>query len=255
MRVMMMTAKTAGFVSRSEMNMLSPTGVSHNITPEQGGCAVHHGGPGPKPAPTTLAKAIEVWKGWQEYHMKKKGWNDIAYTLGISQTGHVLAGRGIGVRTAAQGSDMGNDDYYAVVWIGGGGDKPTQAALDAFDWAILHLRNKGRAGDRVRPHKDFTGTTCPDLTLTTFAKSRDNRVIYSPVPLPPKPKPEEDMKIVQVTDKDPQYLSTGTHLYWLEDGKAKANALKVFPGLNSTPVEVPNLRGLGVLVGPTPPVK
>lgn len=258
MREKIMAAKTAGFLTRAELRLRKPTGVSHRITPENGGVAIHHGGPGPKPAPRTLAGAIEVWRGWQEYHMDNKGWNDIAYSFGITQTGHVLAGRGLGVRTAAQGSNVGNQNYYAAVWVGGGGDIPTDAALDAFDWVILHARDKGNAGMRVRPHKVFTGTTCPDTRLTGYAEARDNRKILLPPPIVKPPTNVEritDMpRIVQVTGKDPQYITTGVHLYWLRDAKAKANAVKVWgSGLNSTPVQVPNLNGLGDLVGEKPP--
>jgi hypothetical protein len=175
----MLTPRINKFYSRAELGMRAPKSVSHNITPEQGGCAVHYGGGGPNPAPTTFEKAKSIWLGWQNYHMDGQGWNDIAYTLGITQQGDVFAGRGAGVRTAAQGSDEGNDDYYAIVWIGGGDAVPSEDAKCAYLWAIKYLREKGNAGNRVRPHHDFTSTTCAGKYLSPFADSLDGKAINS----------------------------------------------------------------------------
>lgn len=189
-----MTARTTGFITRSQMKMRSPKSVSHRISPDDGGCAVHYGGGGPNPAPNTLEAAVKVWLGWQKYHMDGNGWADIAYTAGYTQTGHVLAGRGLGVRTAANGSNFGNENYYAFVWVGGGSAQPTRKALDALEWCILNARDKGKAGKRVRSHNDFTQTGCPGKTLDSVAQSLDNKAIYLPngsvvVPAPSFPLP------------------------------------------------------------------
>jgi hypothetical protein len=190
-----MTAKITAFVSREQMKMRPPKKVSHNISPEDGGVAVHYGGGDPNPAPSSLDAAVKIWLGWQKYHMDTHGWNDIAYSFGFTDSGHVLAGRGLGVRTGGQGSNYGNDNYYAAVWVGGGSAKPTQKAYDALEWTILHARNKGRAGKRVRPHNDFTSTSCPGKYLNDKAEALDNKAIYLPnggvvVPAPGFPLPK-----------------------------------------------------------------
>lgn len=196
-----MVAQIKRFYSRAELGMRAPRSASRNITPGQGGVAVHYGGAGPSPAPVTHAAAKAIWLSWQRFHMDGQGWADIAYTAGYDQQGNVYAGRGLGVRTAANGSNMGNDDYYAFVWIGGGAAVPSPAALDALDWLIKYAREKGGAGGRVRPHDVFTGTACPGPLLRPVALLRDRQPIPVPPsapkpPAPPKPAPAPTGKLV-----------------------------------------------------------
>lgn len=104
---------------------------------------------------------------------------------------------------------------------------------------------------------DPGAATFPWYTLRNMIKDELNSTAPTPAPVV---KDSEVPRIVQVRDPKtkellpPQYVTNGTQYYWLKDGKAKANALKVWgPSLNGTPVEVPNLDGLGVLVGDKPP--
>lgn len=171
-----MTARIAGFITREQAGLRKPRSRSTRITPSRGGVAIHWGGGGK--APSTLAGALAMFRGWQDYHMDTHGWVDLAYSLGVTQTGHVVAGRGAGVRTAANGTNAGNQDYYAVVWIGGAdGEPPTREALDAIEWAVLYLRTKGGAGTRVRPHEDFTGSSCPGRDCKGHARRLDRQPI------------------------------------------------------------------------------
>lgn len=181
-----MTARITGFVSRADAGLQAPRSVSRSITPASGGVALHYGGPAV--AIDSHQDCVRVWRGWQTFHMNTKGWADIAYTMGVCQHGYVFAGRGAGVRTAANGTDAGNQSYYAVCWIGGKGQQPTQLALDAFDWAIENLRKTG-AGRRTRPHHVFRSTECPGLELTGHAGARDGKDIEQPAPPAPKPPP------------------------------------------------------------------
>lgn len=188
-----MTARTAGFVTRAAAGLRPPRSYSRNITPGQGGVAVHYGGP-----PVRIkdhAGCLRTWRAWQAFHMDSHGWADIAYTMGVCDHGYVLAGRGAGVRTAAQGTNAGNDDYYAVVWLGGDTETPSPEALQALEWAVRELRSHGGAGDRVRPHKAFHTTSCPGLTLTSKAGVLDGAPIAaasSPVVIVHKPEPVPD---------------------------------------------------------------
>lgn len=171
-----MTAKITGFVTRADAGLRAPKSVSKNITPANGGVALHYGGPASNLGehPT----CVRLWKQWQTFHMDSRGWADIAYTMGVCNHGYAFAGRGAGVRTAAQGTNDGNQRYYAVVWLGGSGEKPTQAALDAFDWAVLNLRKSG-AGTDVRPHSSFHSTSCPGPEVTAHVKLIDDKDISS----------------------------------------------------------------------------
>lgn len=169
----------AGHRSREQCRLVAPRSVSRRITPT-GGVAIHYGG-GPTriTADTPHARCEEVWRAWQRYHMHGHGWADIAYTLGACQHGYTLAGRGTGVRTAANGTDAGNQAYYAIVAVIGDGDNPTPDLLAAIVQGIVSLRDAG-AGARVRPHSDFRSTSCAGRELLPHIRSWDRAVLASP---------------------------------------------------------------------------
>lgn len=177
-----MSARIAGFVTRAASGLRGPVSVSRNITPANGGVAVHYGGPRQPAADSGSdhAKCVSTWRGWQNYHMDTHGWSDIAYTGGFCQHGYAFAGRGAGVRTAANGTNAGNQNFYAAVWIGGDGQTPTPAALDALEWWVNELRNGG-AGRQVRPHRYFKSTGCPGDPLVPVAASLNNANISKTV--------------------------------------------------------------------------
>lgn len=178
-----MVAQIEGFRTRGQLGLRNPRSISRNIQPSRGGCVLHWGGP--RQNNTTHAQCEQTWRQWQDYHMRpgglgtRNGAADIAYTAGFCQHGYVLAGRGIGVRTGANGTNEANTYYYAFVWIGGAGQTPSRKALDAADWLIWDARRKG-AGRRVRRHTDFRSTTCPGSDVGTHARSRDNANITQP---------------------------------------------------------------------------
>lgn len=190
-----MTARITGFVTRAEAGLRSPKSVSKNITPGDGGVAFHYGGPASNAK--GHADCVTQWRGWQNFHMGTRGWSDIAYTMGVCQHGYVFAGRGVGVRTAANGTNSGNQSFYAVCWLGGDGQTPTQEALDAFEWAVLTLRKAG-AGRRVRPHRSFKSTSCPGDPLVAHAARLDNKDVSEPKPPTPsepsKPAPQSQYR-------------------------------------------------------------
>lgn len=182
-----MTAQIAGFVSRAEAGLRRPTSVSRNITPSLGGVAGHYGGTAQRI--NSHDDCVRAWRNWQRYHMDTHGWSDIAYTMGFCQHGYVFAGRGAGVRTAANGTNTGNQRYYAATWIGGEGQTPTRAALDAFEWCVLELRKVG-AGRKVRPHNFFKSTACPGHGIRAHCaiiNDRDLSTQPAPKPAPPQP--------------------------------------------------------------------
>lgn len=90
-------------------------------------------------------------------------------TGGFCDHGYAFAGRGAGVRTAANGTNQANDEFYAVVWLGGEGETPTREALDAAEWWVRELRLHGGAATGVRPHSAFKPTGCPGGVLRGHA--------------------------------------------------------------------------------------
>lgn len=182
-----MNPKIAGFRTRAQLGLRAPRSRSTNITPERGGVAVHWGGPSQRLG--SHARCEAIWRSWQDYHMDTHNWVDIAYTAAFCNHGYVLAGRGYGTRTAANGTNAGNQNYYAFVWIGGLGDTITTAALNALEWLVRDARSKG-AGREVRPHRFFTGSTCPGPGLIGHSSNLHNTNITAPPPPAPKPEPE-----------------------------------------------------------------
>lgn len=190
-----MVARIAGFITRAQAGLVPPRSVSRNID-KNAGLTLHYGGSGK--APTTHSGCLSTWRSWQRYHMQSNGWVDIAYSQGFCQHGFVLAGRGFGIRTAANGTNAGNQQSHAACWIGGAGSVPTQAALDAADWIIAENRRLG-GSTRVWAHSDWKSTGCPGTQLRAHARSRNRSSIPAPAPAP-APAPIEGEQVIQPGD-------------------------------------------------------
>lgn len=196
------------FYSRAELGLARPRSVSYNIDPGRGGVAVHYGGAAQRI--TSEARARQVWLGWQRMHMASpRNWADVAYTAAFDDWGNVYAGRGFGVRTAAQGTNDGNNRYYAFVWLGGAGETPTREALEALNWLIDEARRDGGAGLDVRLHSDFRPTGCPGDPLRTRARAlhgkRDLPAVPGSTPQPEPPASSPDF--ITVGDKGAEVRS------------------------------------------------
>ena len=184
-----MTPHRQGFDSRATLGLRAPRSRSTNITAHRGGVVWHWVGPAVHVSSHDDCRA--QWRGIQDYHMRpgglgaRDGAADIAYNLGICPHGYVLAGRGGGVRSGANGTAEGNQNYYAICCLLGQGQRPTEAMMRALLWATRELRNEAGAGMRVRPHYDFTGSTCPGPDLHTDARGWDNQPIEGDKALDP----------------------------------------------------------------------
>jgi len=169
-----MVARIEGFRTRAQLGMRPPRSFSDNIDPSQGGAAGHWGGP--RQNIGSHVRCEQIWRSWQNYHMDTHRWVDLAYNGGYCNHGIALAGRGHGIRSAANGTNVGNFRYHAYVWIGGQGESPNRQALDALEWWILQGRKAG-AGRRCVPHRIFTGTSCPGNAIARHLATLDNRDI------------------------------------------------------------------------------
>lgn len=170
---------------RTVVGLRAPRSTGHNVWPQRGGLAVHWAGE-KQGLGQHHVQCQARWKAWQTYHMDDKGWVDIAYNWGVCDHGHVLVGRGWGVRSAANGTDDGNDRYLAACWLGGPGDgPPSPLALDAFGWLVDDVRDRG-AGRDVQPHSHFFNTACPGPVLVAHAAlwARGSDAVAPPFPLP-----------------------------------------------------------------------
>lgn len=106
-----------------------------------------------------------VWRFIQRFHMGNnhpnpyadgRHWHDIAYSFGVCPHEVVMAGRGHGVRTAANGTKEGNDGWYGGMLLIGGTEAPTDGMLLAFAEAA-----RGFGAPFLRPHSWFKSTACP----------------------------------------------------------------------------------------------
>ncbi len=196
------------FYSRSELGMRAPRSVSSNVTPQNGGISVHYGGGAQKISSQKAAR--DRWLRWQRFHMDGHGWADIAYTAGFDNWGNVYAGRGYGVRTAANGTNTGNQNFLAFVWLGGGNEKPSDAALNALNWLIQDARRNGNAGNAVKPHSHFRSTACPGTFLRNRAAELDGKSTLPAVEGESKPEPTpepESRNYITVGDKGAEVRS------------------------------------------------
>lgn len=181
-----------------------------------------------------------VIRGQQDFHMDVRGWVDLAYNF-LACPHLIFVARGWGVRSAAQGTTFGNDNYHAVQVMIGGNEKPTSFQLAAVRWLSgQHHDRYGRTG--LRPHRSFKATACPGPDLTRWVAAGG-----------PAPEVEPEGRIMFDTliglergDSGPlvQYLqyilnqrhhATGRHVKITVDGKfggQTQRAIEFWSGLN-----------------------
>jgi hypothetical protein len=107
----------------------------------------------------------------QGFHMDGRGWSDIAYSYLVCKHGYTFEGRGVGIRTAANGTNSGNDGYHAVCFLG----DDSVNRDDVTDTGRLALRETIEMCNAwtprpmvVRPHSWFKPTACPGDQLRSW---------------------------------------------------------------------------------------
>lgn len=153
------------FVSRSEWGARPPRSISTNITPSS--CTAHYGG-GPvwNGRIGDHSVCADVMRSWQNFHMDDRGWSDIAYNMVACPHGYVFVGRGHGVRSAANGTNTGNQNSYAVCYLAGEGDPLTEDGKRAFLEAAQLL---GQPLTKV--HSDWFATSCPGDAVRAWVRA------------------------------------------------------------------------------------
>lgn len=129
----------------------------------------------------------------ERFHAVTRGWSGIAYTAVVCPHGYVFEGRGVGVRSAANGTSNigGNDHWYAVCYLGGEGDGLTAAGKQGYADAIAWLRNNG-AGHKVNGHRDHHPTECPGDQIYHWLNRADFDTQGDDVPYLDWPKKDRD---------------------------------------------------------------
>jgi N-acetylmuramoyl-L-alanine amidase len=161
-------------VRRREWGAAPPRGRVALPPPAARGVAIHYSGMDADEQALHVNCAGRV-RGIQRYHMEEQGWLDIAYSHVICRHGYVFVGRGYGIRTAANGTNEANDNYFAICFLGNdslGRTDVTRAARGALGELIRDYQRRYPRALRVRPHSAFVRTACPGRELTAYIDRR-----------------------------------------------------------------------------------
>jgi hypothetical protein len=162
-------------VYRSRWGARPPNCKTPLDRPKVKGIAVHYSGMAAD-AEKDHRKCAGRVRGIQNFHMDTRGWCDIAYSFVICPHGYIYQCRSWYLRTAAQGTNKGNDEFLAVCFLGNdsiGRRDVTAEAKAAF------LRIDKRYGlwyhrkPILRPHSAFTQTSCPGDELRAMIAALD----------------------------------------------------------------------------------
>jgi hypothetical protein len=182
------------FVSRAEWGARPPRSASTNITPSS--CTAHYGGNSPWGGKIgDHSRCPVVVRNWQAFHMDGRGWADLAYNMVVCPHGYVFQGRGHGVRSAANGTNQGNQNSYAICYLAGAGDPLTADGKRAFLDAALVL---GQPLTKV--HSDWFATSCPGDEVRTWVRSGTPIAVPAPTPVH-KPDPEDEDMVMVIDPK------------------------------------------------------
>lgn len=180
-------------ITRSAWGARAPKNTTPMVASEQRGTAIHYSAAESDRVAIHDDCARRV-RSIQAFHMDGRGWADIAYNWLVCHHGYRFAGRGLGVRSAAQGTDAGNDGYHAVCFLGfdvAGRADVTDEAKQAIRDCIVSVRAEYKQATGVRPHSWFHSTACPGDELRAW--------ITAGVPVP-APAPEDVMATLDSDD-------------------------------------------------------
>lgn len=135
---------------------------------------LHYGGDAVRGADDGPGREQAVLRAWEHYHVNSKGWQGIAYNYAIGQSGTLYRLRGEN-RSGATSGDYEpdgipeNHEARAVVFILGGVQEPSEAALDTFRqmWAADPMPVIGHR------QASTTGTLCPGTHLMRFIQGKE----------------------------------------------------------------------------------
>ena len=95
------------YLTRSHWGAQPPT-TTRPASTKLRGVAIHYAGFNVGGDPAAIMRSI------QRTHMEQRGWWDLAYSACVALDGTVLEGRGLLVRTGANGTNASNRDYLAI---------------------------------------------------------------------------------------------------------------------------------------------
>lgn len=99
--------------------------------------------------------------------MDGRGWSDIAYQIAVDQAGRVWTLRGLQTRSGANGNEVANLTYGAILLVLGTGEVPTGALINSTRQVIADFRRFYPKATAIKPHSwvrthyTGSGTDCP----------------------------------------------------------------------------------------------
>jgi hypothetical protein len=136
----------------------------------------------------------------QNYHMDTQGWNDIAYNFAVCPHGFVFIGRDHGVRSSANGSNVGNAESEAVCFLGGIGDPFTLEGEQAYKEIMFEISGTQYC------HNHWFNTMCPGPEICDEIKNGYPRLANQP------PLKEREMSV-------PAQAFINNHKWWFVIGQ------------------------------------
>jgi len=132
------------------------------------GTCVHWPGTTARIGDIGRARTASRLEGYRRFHTAAppigKGWNDIAYQVGVDQGGRAWSLRGVEFESAANGTTDLNDRYVALLLLLGPGETPSPAMLDTARWVRSEvILDRYPGAELVVPHSKVrpSGTECP----------------------------------------------------------------------------------------------
>jgi hypothetical protein len=113
-----------------------------------------------------LAKVDQVkaaLRDWQRYHMDSRGWSDIAYQVAVDQAGNWYQLRGLRHRSGANGDDLVNQRFGALLLVLAEDEQPTPEMIRTTRARIARFQHIFPRGVRIVGHQDVRPepTSCP----------------------------------------------------------------------------------------------
>lgn len=131
----------------------------------------HHIGDGV--APTSRSGIIEALRSVYRGHLASpEGYQDIAYNAAVDQNGECWELRGMQYMGGA--TYGANDRTKAVLWIGGSGSTPSDAACARIARLFRDSCSAGElgVGATITGHKDWVATGCPGNVYACLPRIR-----------------------------------------------------------------------------------
>lgn len=151
------------YLPRSAWGARAPEPGPGNLDPDEvEGAALHWPGMGARRL-FKAADVAEALRGWQDYHMRTRGWSDIAYQVAVDQAGRAWTLRGLRTQSGANGNQDVNERYGAILLIVGTGETPSPALIATTAAVLADFRGIYPHGTAVKPHSAVrpAGTDCP----------------------------------------------------------------------------------------------